>query len=223
MTVPTSLAPTWPKLLCPTNVRLDLTTPSRSGGQSVTGQEQVVVSGASRWALTFTDVPVRTREQIQSWRAIEAQLDGRANAILVPVYDWGRAPALPDRVPFADGVPFSDGAEFRQAVTAIALAANATVNATVLQVTWNGPAPAAGQHFSLGQRVYRVARVDLGSMTGTGRLTIRPWLRDAWSAGTMLNFTNPRCLMRLAKDDGMSLDLEFWRLGHPGVEFVEYY
>lgn len=216
----------WPRhLLIPTTVKIAPQSPSRSGGQTAAGGEQVVKSPAFRWSITFTDIPLYTPDHIRVFRSIEGQLDGRANPILVPIFDADRAPALPPVATFSDGSTFSDGTGLVGASTAIELTADQAINATDLPVSWpaGGPAPTAGQHFSLGQRVYRIIKIATSDGTTTATLTIRPWLRDAWPAGTMLQFDNPHCLVRLAKDDGMAADLDHWRFGKPSVDFVEYY
>ena len=209
----------WPKtLLVPASVKLSLQSSSRGGGQTIGGNEQVATSpGSQRWAVTFGGLAIRTRDQVLAWRAIEAQADGRANAIMVPAYDWSRGPL---KSPFVDSLAFG-AAPFVPAVSAIVTAADAAVNDTSLSVTWTGPAPLPGQHFAVGYSLYRVRTIS-SSAAGAGTLTLRPWLRGGIPSGTPLNFDDPVCLVRLAKDDGLALDLNLWRFGSASVDFVEF-
>ena len=207
----------WPKtLLVPGTVKLALQNQSRGGGAGVAGVEQVVVSPSARWSIAFSGFAIRTREQVKAWRAIEAQADGRANALVVPAYDWARGPV---RDQLAGGVSFGSG-PFLPSTSSIATSAGAAINATALSVSWTGPGPEPGQHFSIGAQLYRVATLaSTGANAAT--LTVRPWLRGPVGAGVALNFDDPVCLVRLAKDDGLALDLEKWRFASPSVEFLE--
>lgn len=215
---------TWPtELLIPATVSLAPQSQSRSAGQSTTGFEQIVQSPALRWGLKLTGIFVRTREQILAWRAIEGQLAGRAGTIRVPIYDWWRGPAgrrgqlmrQPGRLHLLGG-----GA-IRAKTVAITLSANAPVNATTISVVWaEDSAPQPGQHFALGPHLHRIVGMKATGASAAA-LTIGPWLRSAYQAGTPLEFDEPAGVFRLARDDGMSLDLEGWRLAQPSVEFVE--
>lgn len=212
----------WPAcLLKPASVLPLPQMQSRGGGAGVLGVEQVVQSPAWAWSIKLSAISIRTRQQILAWRTIEGQLDGRAGTILVPVYDWARSPSGRRKLaPYGDGATHSDGSEFAGPATNITMHAAAAVNATTLDVVWHGTAPQPGQHFSLGQRLHRVVAMDV---TGTGRatLTIRPWLREAAAVDDVLDFDEPACVCRLAKDDGMAMDLELWKFAAPSVDFVE--
>ena len=208
----------WPStLLVPASVKLTMLSTSRGGGQTIDGNEQVVSSPAAhRWGATFSGVSIRTAEQIRAWRVIEARADGRANAVLLPIYDGARAPIAAASLQGADGAPFLQDA------SAIVLAADAQVNASTLSLSWTGAPPLPGQHFSIGANLYRI--VGMASTGSTSaNIKMRPWLRAAASAGTSLNFDAPVCSMRLARDDGMALDLTLWRFASPNVDFVEYF
>lgn len=220
----------WPAQLRPANLRLALAGQSVSGGRTATGREQVVAGPGGRWTMRYSGVYVRTAEQIRALRALEARLDGRAGLLRLPVYDCFRtrgffgdpANAGFRHVPHSDGASFSDAAYYRQpgSGAAITLAANAALNATTLAIAWNDLPPTEGLHFSIGDDLYRIARLQTTGV-GTGTITIRPWLRAAASSGATLNFLNPRAVMRLSQDDGLALDLQLWRRDTLTIDFEE--
>jgi hypothetical protein len=77
-----------------------------------------------------------------------------------------------------------------------------------------------GQHFSIGERLYRVRTIDYTSDT-TATITFRPPAREAANLGARLEFDFPVCRMRLASDGEMDLPLDYGRWSFPTVNFVE--
>lgn len=208
---------------------------SRGGGVSLSGVEQVVSSGAGIWKATIGNVAIRTSDQIRLWRSLQALLQGRVNPVLVSPCDAARTPwpldgtgrpiMARDDIPHDDGTLFSDGAGYGQNVIVAYSIADAARGATAL--TFNidvGSALAGGEHFSIGERLYRIVTVD-GGETGLGGFSytvgIWPPLRDAAPAGSALEFDRPRCRMRLAIDDAMDVDLDLNRFASPSVTFLE--
>lgn len=220
----------WPSILRPADIRLGLNGASASGGRSTTGREQVAAAPSWRWTLRYSGLLIRTAEEVRAVRALEAQLDGRAGLLRLPIFDCSRTRGYVGdpadigwrHTPHGDGSPFSDQSYYRQpgAGGGVSLTANVALNATLLPVAWTDKPPAPGMHFTLADGLYRVANV---TMTGTqaANLTIRPWLRHAFSDGDLLDFLTPRAVMRLAQDDGLSLDLKLWRRDTLTVEFEE--
>lgn len=174
------------------------------GGIELTGKEPTIDSGAGYWRIVFGAIPVKTRENIRRWRALEAQLEGRGRTLVVPIYDGKRAPW-----------PGSPGGTIEaETVTAV------PAGATGLQILMTNIGDvSAGMHFSVGHRLYRIKRVDGDSAVLD--VTIWPPVRFAIPAGTSLEFRRPLCMVRLADDRGMSLDLDGHKRAEPTVEFVE--
>lgn len=50
---------------------------------------------------------------------------------------------------------------------------------------------------------------------------IFPWLRSPYTDGTLLDFDNPSCRMKLAKDDAGLLSVTPSPVSVPTIEFVE--
>ena len=192
---------TWPLGVRPTRIELSVAAMTKSGGQSITGAEQIIASPAARWEGKLT-LPAMNAAMLLQWRGFVAALQGRLGTFNMPIFDAGRQP-------FAVGLVIS--------VTATAAALNAT--SLTLTVTQGGPI-LAGHRFSIGGRLYEVMQ-SVPSGGGVYAVDIHPWLRAAITNGTVCEFANPTSLMRLATDRGGSLDLESGIIAHPAIQVVE--
>lgn len=102
----------------PSNLRItDRTDPaleyfSRSGGISLSGQEQVISSLTSRWRFSF-EVPILEKSAARSFRVVKHKARGRFNYFRVRICDHYRITRR-DVLAVYDGVaiPHSDGALF---------------------------------------------------------------------------------------------------------------
>lgn len=224
----------WPPGLRFSSAAFEPVNTSRSGGQSFSGAEQVLVSPTARWKASVTIPiadrrygPIERQNLVLAYRSMKA--GGRASVIVVPCQE-GRGPAhQAGIVPCAGGVPhsddsfFSDGTGYQQGYSSAALAADAALNATQIAVRLgSGLIPLSGMRFSTpDNRLHEIVEV-VGWDGGTiWTLTIGPWLRSAYSAGTELDFDNPRCRMRVASDETGQLSLSMNKTGSPNIEFVE--
>ncbi|TPI39314.1 hypothetical protein FJW07_14140 [Mesorhizobium sp. B3-1-9] len=216
----------WPcEVLVPRDVAFDLAPRSLAGPASVSGATQVVSSDAGIWKATYGSIVVNNRNAVLAHRAIASLLEGRLGSILVPlcrgyqpVPAGAVAAGLYDQVPHSDAALFDDGTGYVGEVVDVVAAAPAALRATTMTVTVNYAGDIQpGQHFSVGERLYRIRTFD----QETGTMTFRPPLREAASAGDRLEFDDPVCRMRLASDDGMDLQLSLRRFGTPTVQFIE--
>jgi hypothetical protein len=182
---------------------------------------QVVSSDAGIWTCVLSDVDVRGRDKVLTFRAIGVMLEGMLNPILIPRCR-GYQPFDPDDaelyepVPHDDDATFDDGTSYVGLVIDVVAASGANAGATSLTITVNYAGTIQpGQDFSIGERMYRIKSID-----GT-TLTFRPPLREAVSAGARLNFDDPVCRMRQATDDEMNLELQLRNTAKPTVRFIE--
>lgn len=231
----------WPAILRPRTVSWSLDNPSRTGGLSITGAEQVVASGASRWRCAMT-IPAVREEWILSLRAFAAALDGRAGEVEVPVFDVWTASDLQGRrlspEPTAtfgsqDFAPLlHDLAGLAQSPSpALVLAANASAGATRITVSTIAPngapvdaawlAPRPGSYIGIGARLHIVVNAWRATTASPWSLDIRPRLREAAASGARVATDWPVSTMRLAADDAARLELEFGRYGEAAIEMVE--
>lgn len=217
----------WPVgILPPRNVGFDLAPRSLSAPASIGGATQVVASDAGIWKATYGDVRVTGIDAVLTWRAIAALLEGRAGQVLIPLCRGYqpviRDPAdLYDEVPHDDDTFFDDDTGYVGATTFVHFASAAAVRAVSASVTIGyGGTLQPGQHFSVGERLYRLRSVSY--VTGAqASITFRPPLREAVAAGTRLEFDDPVCRMRLASDAEMDLELQMRRWATPTLNFVE--
>lgn len=209
----------WPRSLIPVSVSFHPQIPSRSGGLSVTGDEQIVVSNAGRWSakLSFnighghhaTRPLGRKQDSVLAWRAMLARAEGRSFSFLIGPYDTNNAPAAvageqvgPFDIPHDDDTLFSDGVGYDQFATPAHIYSAASLGATSIVVVMEaGHEPEAGQYFGIGNRLYLIKRAVETSTPDRWTLTFWPPLRADVEGGDVVNFDNPVCEMRFAADD----------------------
>lgn len=216
----------WPrKLLPPQTPRPHfLSHMNISGPVSQAGVSDVVSGDAGFWRATYASIVVTTRERVMTWNAIRAKLQGRLNPILVPycgMYQPLISGVDTSPVGHSDDTFLSDGTGYVTSRAQVVLLADIPIRAvscTVDVIYADTLQP--GQVFSIGERLYEITDVvDLDETTK--QLSFLPPAREAVTADTELEFTNPVCRMRLASDDAMALDLDIGRRGFPSVDFVE--
>lgn len=217
----------WPeKVLRPQSVSFDIAPRTLSGPTSVSGLAQVVASDAGIWKAKFGAVMLRNSQHVLLWRAIDNLLEGRLGTILVPLCR-GYQPvpddsvALYESIPHSDDTYFDDDSGYIGGIIDVTLSAGAAVRATSasINIVYAGTIQ-PGQHFSIGERLYRLREVTYTSDT-TADITFRPPLREAALSGDVLNFDEPVCRMRLTDDNQMALDLAHRRFADVSVNFIE--
>ena len=160
----------WPPTLPEQQIMFHPMVPSRSGGMSVSGVEQVIASSAGFWRADIVfhvkrSGQTRPGNQHLAWRAMLANLEGRTNPFFIGPCDHANAPAAiageddlgPYHITHSDDAPFSDGTYYAQYATSAHVVANAAagVNAITIWVE-AGHIPEAGQYFGIGQRLYLI-------------------------------------------------------------------
>ena len=217
----------WPEtVLRPQSVAFDIAPRTLAGPTSVSGLAQIVASDAGIWKAKFGAVMLRNTTHVLMWRAIDNLLEGRLGTILVPLCrGYQPAPAgsdaLYDSVPHSDDTYFDDDSGYTGGVIDVTLSADAAVRATSASINIGyADTLQPGQHFSIGERLYRLRAVIYTAPT-TADITFRPPLREAATTGTSLNFDDPVCRMRLVDDSQMALDLAHRRFADVSVNFIE--
>lgn len=174
------------------------------GGVALTGKEATIDSGAGYWRIVLGGIPVKTRANILLWRGLEAECEGRSRTFAITIPDGKRAPW-----------PGTPGSAI-DAESADGVAAGST---GVQIVPLNMADPEVGMGFSVADRYYQITRVD--GESAVFDCIFWPPAREAWPAGQTLEFRRPLCRVRLASDDGMSLELDGHKRADQTVEFVE--
>lgn len=218
----------WPmNTLEPQNVSIDLNPRSLSTKASTSGFTQVVASDAGLWKCSFEEIPVHTRNQVNCWRAIAAQAEGRLGNIIIPFpTPWLYQPSYNGtyftKISHSDGTFFSDGSGYLSSDNVIKLKNALAVNATSATVTIE-QAPSEiepGQHFSINDKLYRLKTVSY-TTSAEADITFTPTLREAATAQTVLEFDRPTCTMRLINDKAMDLPLQIGRHSFPTINLIE--
>lgn len=216
----------WPRaLLRPRDASIDIAPATIAGPAALSGFRQAVASPAGLWSIRYHGFIVASPVQRKVWRALAAQIEGRATPIVLPVWDRsdlrpasGGAAAV---APHGDGALMSDGSGFASAATSVVLAsavARGAVRMTTTTVI--GGAIEPGMHFSVGLRLYRVKAIEAAAGAST-TFTFWPRARDTMLAGAEAVFDQPVCKVRLADDAGLDLMLDHGRHAFPDVAFIE--
>ncbi len=192
----------FPAILVPSQQAWNPRGSSRTGGQSIEGDEMIVEAPTARWRASAT-YPCKTRDTVLAMQTVIAC--GRAQTWLVgPCVRW-LAPRTAARI-----------------VPAFTLASNAALNATSLTLSRNGVAAlASGMTFSIGNRLHRIVAMEADSGAGNVTVAIRPWLRAAYAAGTPVEFERPVGIMRFASDDTAEMMLALARFSDVQVDWIE--
>lgn len=184
-----------------------------SGGQSLSGIEQVISTMSDRWAASYT-FAVRTDAQVLIARGLLMRLRGRANSLALPAFDlarapWGRnrygilqSPRSVRRRQLDDTLYADNTAELRDGLIDAYLVDAAPVQTTALRIRMvKGGTPEVGHQFSIAAKLYAVEDVSLIAGTSSDyEVTIWPWIRVDTPALVKINFTSPVCEVRLASD-----------------------
>lgn len=194
-----------------------------SGGTSLAGDtDRIYADGGGRVFAQFGGGELIDRDKVLAWRAMLAMLEEGATAVVVPFCDALHQPyggehtvTYGDGTVHSDGTPFAGGGPFGETTAAAAL------RATSLSFNGAFSRPLIGgewfsiEHPDKGPRAYKVRSID----EDTGALRFRPPLREAIDAGTVLNFSDPRCLM--VQDGRASEALSNRRHTTAAIRFVE--
>ena len=201
----------------PTELDLNVASSSKSGGQSLSGIEQLKVSPAARWEGKFR-MPSMLPEEILVWRGFLASLQGRLGTFLLPAFEYGRQPWPRD----ANGRVLSpDVVGTANATIGVPVAAPAALNATqvVVKPVYAGPI-LPGHRFSVGAQLFEIQLVTANN-DGTLALSVRPWVRSAFGPGTVAEFANPTVKVRFKTDDEGALRFTSHRTANPVFSVVE--
>lgn len=211
---------------------------SRSGGPSISGAEQIVVSPTARWRARLS-APIVTENSVLSWRAFIAGMGGKAGTVLVPKFEhYGPRDANGKRLNELASAPYGgveglfdegglnfdlSGWQQDDSTVYATLNADAAINSTEIVVDFaegiDGIRP--GQYFGIGNRLYLAHSVWQEDVGGPTHIRFTPWLRAAASAGDTVIIDKPVCLMRFAQDVTGELELDFGRWGSGALDLVE--
>lgn len=227
--------PYWPiRVVTPQEISANIAPHTTGGTPSLSGFSQSIASDAGLWVIRYVGIRVKTPAQNLVMGALQAQMQGRLNPLIVeaklatrPNYQDSQRSALllwTQDTPTMDGslplVPFSDGSMWDQPLIVSYVVEDAPAYATqVLVDLQRGSTIHAGQLFSIRRRLYRVRRV-----TPSGDnylLSIYPPLREDIKEHWFVNFQSPECKVKLLDDDSLGVSYNLGKFASPTVSFIE--
>lgn len=176
-----------------------------TGGTSLSGQEDVVATdGGGRVFIELSAPYLDEPGPARAWRAWDAELAGGVTAVIVPITDLRHQFCQDIRVPTT--LPFWTEAEAISTDTGVAMAADAALRATTLEldiVYLPGPIEAGMwlsiDHATMRHRAYKIARVMTQTATAA-TVVVAPPLRDEALEGDAVELINPCCVCHLDGD-----------------------
>lgn len=188
----------WPSSLDASRCVPELRNFTVSGGRTFGGREQRIFSNAGFWEISYT-IPLNTRAKVHAYRAMIARLRGGED-IFAKIFDKHR-PGL-----FGDSTA--------------TLGADAALGATTLDIDWSDDDLFEGQHFRIGNRLYRIT--ELTDNVGPGKnFNFLPPLRSAALTGATVNMDTLHVRSILFDMDSGDLDLSLLRVGEVSLTLIE--
>ncbi|WP_447724646.1 hypothetical protein [Sphingomonas koreensis] len=214
-----------PCIFAPDGIEADLTQRVISGGTSLSNQEDTIATdGGGSWFFELAEPYLDEVPIARAWRALSGYLgDGRPT--IVRICDARHQPSAGfATAPHSDGTPFSDGSEYLSGSTEVSVTADAPLRGTTLAID-DSTIPdglGGGERFSIAhpgmlERLYQITEIGEDGAT----ISFVPPLREAVTAGTLLNFDDPRCVMR--RDGDMRSGARLGYAESSGVRFVEHF
>lgn len=199
----------------------DIELASVSGGVAISGAEDVTYTdGGGRWVADMGDASLYSRDRIMLWRAFKSATNSGTDAFVFPVCDIRHQPiAATNRTTHSDGTPFADDTEYFGADTDVTASANAALRATsmVIDITAIGKPLIGGERFTIDHPTWRHRMYQIGTISGS-TIQFNPPLREAVTAGTVIDFVNPRFVGRI---ESMSAPMSGPRWANGSVRIVE--
>jgi hypothetical protein len=205
---------------------VDIERQTLKGGVALSGEQDISsTDGGGRVFAEFSNGSLVDRAKVLAWRALLGTLEEGVTPMVVPFCDIRHQPYGGEhRVPHSDDTPFSDGSLYTGggpvASSAGAVARRGTITSLNIQLAQ----PLIGgewftvSHPTEGDRAYKVRSIDAQTPT-TATIRFSPPAREAWPAGTVIDFRDPRCLM--VQDGRASSGLQGRRMTVAAIRFVE--
>lgn len=212
-------------LFNPGKVRAHIARATLSGGTSLTGDEDhVITDGGGRWEISYEDIALDTPEEIRAWEAWNGHLAAGTVQVKVPLLSLetaprpmqGRRPVPPSALATDDPL-FPTRVAFAAPYIVATVADDAALRDTTLAiVVTRGASLTGGEKFEIAGRAHRIARrID------ATHFVIEPPLRAAVTAGTPVNFDWPCVICTAAPGEDWSPAIEFGQFADASINFVE--
>jgi hypothetical protein len=202
---------------------------TRGGGKVLNGMERATRTDKGSWVVELQGISIGglDYDKKRTWNAIRTGLGGRAGLIVVPVRSWDSAPYVSGKfeplvtTTHDDDTTFDDGTVYVQGAIDIEMASEALISRNVVTLRRVQAADnLAGIRFSYNHALYETGpAIDVVGDLWT--LPVFPSIRATIPAGAPLECDEPTCLVRLADDRGMDIDMGTRERQEVSVAFVE--
>jgi hypothetical protein len=219
---------TWPEILCPAGVQASPVPMTRSGGPTLAGIQESILTDVGWWSIKFNALPLTDGASRRLYNAIRTSAKGRSGIIRLPVWSHDSA-EWPEgaygglyRTPHSDGSLFSDDSMYTQPALKIILHEALAIGDVVakLRVTELGPTEMTGIRWSYNSALYENGLpMDIDGLVWT--VPIFPAVRAAIPAEAELEVSLPTCLVHLATDREMDGIFSAGHFDTVNLEFVE--
>lgn len=193
------------------------------GGTSLSGIQDVVeTSGGGYWQGDWGEADFGGRSEDEraetlAWRAANAGLAG-GRRVIVPFCDRWHQPVLDRRTP-PYAAPFSNGSDYlnngaSSTVMGVVNGQTGGLNCTILDIAITSERALIGGerfthvHPTWLDRAYEISSVI--DITGGKRISFQPPIRGGIAVGDVLDFDNPRCVMRRSSEPTNALSMGIW-------------
>ena len=213
----------------PASVRADIVAQVISGGQALSGDEEVIqTDGGGRWQGVVAEMDLDDVPNRRVWDQWTSFLAGGAQTFLMPILSLETAPRpfggeglLDPSDLVADDHAFPESVGFAAPYIVARVTANASVRATTLQIeVTQGARLVGGEKFSIGERAYKVQRV-ISSAGQIATCRISPPLRAAVAINAAVNFDWPVVRCRAVVGEDLSADVAIGQFATVALSFVE--
>jgi hypothetical protein len=201
-------------------------------GQTATSSVDIRSDGGGLWSAALNNIQFWDQTDTLCWRAVRQLCNGGINPIIVPRNDSTFAPFPMGNprsygsIPYLDTSFHSDGSGFRQSIIDVQSSGGAALRATTMTLKLNNCGPLQGgesfsiQHPTFDWRIYEIGSVVVVDSTHS-IVTFNPPLREAILDGTVVEFDQPRCTMKLINAASMDLNITTWPFSVGTVKFIE--
>lgn len=212
-------------LFNPTSVQAKIARATVSGGTSLSGEEDhVITDGGGRWEISYDGISLDDPDALAAWETWNGYLAAGTVDVLVPLLSLETAPRpaigkqrMPPSALASDDPLFPTAVGFAAPYIIATIAADAALRATTIRIAMTRGAPIrGGEKFSIARRAYRIAR-----KIGDDTFKIEPPLRDPIYAGAAVNFDWPVVQCRSAPGEDWSPVVDLGLYADTTIRFVE--
>lgn len=211
----------WPANLVPRHISID--PPRKTAGLTTSLSQFTQANPVIRPPFDVTmEFDTLWGDEVKAWRAMRAQLEGRANVARIPLFDlWYRATDAQigaGVAPHSDGTYFSDGAGYLTGdLDGVLVSGVQGQRWITADFGGYGPLLEGGLYFGLGDEPYIASAVHWAGSVATIRCS--PTLRRAYVDQPLK--LKPTMIGRLPDDDSGELRLRNLYHAAPTIQFRE--